>query len=538
MRTGIFLGYMVLLSRVRDLRRVFEYHGAEHKTISCFEAGLPLTPANAQRFSRLHPRCGTSFLLIVMIVAIFVFAPIGLPAWYWLVATRILGVPLIAGISFELIKFAGRNRRRRWVRAVMWPGLKLQLLTTREPDLDQLEVAIAALRRGARAREARGALGGRPGGRRGRRLARRRGAAEAVARSGPLDWVCMIEELVRQIEARFAELGEQMTDPEVISDRERYAEAGRAYSQLEPAAKLAEEWRRARRRGGRRGTARRGGRGHRAARGAERRARADRAARGGDPPGDGRARPQRREERDRRDPGRRGRRRGRAVGRRPLPDAEQVRRAARLADRADGHRRRQVHVRGQGRRRVFGLQVRGRHPPRAAVPQTESQGRIHTSTATVAVLPEAEDVDVQIDPNDLQIDVYRSSGPGGQSVNTTDSAVRITHKPSGIVVSMQDEKSQLQNREKALRVLRARLYERALAEQQAELAADRRSQVGTGDRAEKIRTYNYGERRVTDHRIKLTVHNLDQVLEGELDEFTAALQADEKRRRLEAQAAA
>jgi uncharacterized protein YqhQ len=145
LRTSIFLGYLLLLSRVRDLRRVFEYHGAEHKTISCFEAGLPLTPANAKRFSRLHPRCGTSFLLVVMIVAIFVFAPIGLPAWYWLLATRVLGVPLIAGISFELIKFAGRNRRRRWVRAVMWPGLKLQLLTTREPDVDQLAVAIAAL---------------------------------------------------------------------------------------------------------------------------------------------------------------------------------------------------------------------------------------------------------------------------------------------------------------------------------------------------------------------------------------------------------
>jgi uncharacterized protein YqhQ len=144
-RTAIFLGYMFALSRVRDLRRVFEYHGAEHKTISCYEAGLPLTPANAQRFSRLHPRCGTSFLLVVMIVAIFVFAPIGLPAWYWLVLTRILGVPLIAGISFELIKFAGRNRSRHWVRALMWPGLKLQLLTTREPDLDQLAVAIAAL---------------------------------------------------------------------------------------------------------------------------------------------------------------------------------------------------------------------------------------------------------------------------------------------------------------------------------------------------------------------------------------------------------
>ena len=144
-RTAIFLGYLLLLSRLPDLRRVFEYHGAEHKTISCYEAGLSLTPVNAQRFSRLHPRCGTSFLLVVMIVAIFVFAPIGLPAWYWLLATRVLGVPLIAGISFELIKFAGRNRRKRWVQIVMWPGLKLQLLTTREPDLDQLAVAIASL---------------------------------------------------------------------------------------------------------------------------------------------------------------------------------------------------------------------------------------------------------------------------------------------------------------------------------------------------------------------------------------------------------
>jgi uncharacterized protein YqhQ len=145
LRTTIFLGYLSLLSRLRDLRRLFQYHGAEHKTISCYEAGLPLTPENAQRFSRLHPRCGTSFLLIVMIVAIFLFAPIGLPAWHWLVLSRILGVPLIAGISFEIIKFAGRNRRRGWVRAVMWPGLMLQKLTTREPDREQLAVAIAAM---------------------------------------------------------------------------------------------------------------------------------------------------------------------------------------------------------------------------------------------------------------------------------------------------------------------------------------------------------------------------------------------------------
>jgi len=144
-RTAIFLGYLALLSRLRDLRRVFQYHGAEHKTIACYEAGDELVPERAALYSRLHPRCGTSFLLIVMIVAIFVFAPIGLPAWYWLVATRILGVPLIAGISFEIIKFAGRNRSRAWVRTVMWPGLQLQKLTTREPDHAQLAVAIAAM---------------------------------------------------------------------------------------------------------------------------------------------------------------------------------------------------------------------------------------------------------------------------------------------------------------------------------------------------------------------------------------------------------
>jgi peptide chain release factor 1 len=168
------------------------------------------------------------------------------------------------------------------------------------------------------------------------------------------------------------------------------------------------------------------------------------------------------------------------------------------------------------------------------VPETESQGRIHTSTATVAVMPEAEEVEVEIDPNELKIDVYRSTGPGGQSVNTTDSAVRITHLPTGLVVAMQDEKSQLQNRQKAMRVLRARLYELERAKQQAEAAEARRAQVGSGERAEKIRTYNYPENRVTDHRIHLTQHKLDRVLEGELDEFTEAITAEERRRALEA----
>ncbi|MGH2962146.1 MAG: DUF1385 domain-containing protein [Solirubrobacterales bacterium] len=145
LRTAIFIGYILLISRLPDLRRVFEYHGAEHKTISCFEAGDRLVPERAALYSRLHPRCGTSFLLIVMVLAIFVFAPIGLPEWYWLLLSRILGIPLIAGLSYEVIKWAGRNRHKRWVRAVMWPGLMLQNLTTREPDHDQLEVAIRAL---------------------------------------------------------------------------------------------------------------------------------------------------------------------------------------------------------------------------------------------------------------------------------------------------------------------------------------------------------------------------------------------------------
>jgi peptide chain release factor 1 len=189
-------------------------------------------------------------------------------------------------------------------------------------------------------------------------------------------------------------------------------------------------------------------------------------------------------------------------------------------------------VKGDGAYSVFKFEG-GTHRVQR-VPNTESQGRIHTSTATVAVLPEAEDVDVNLDQGDLEIDTYRSSGPGGQSVNTTDSAVRITHKPTGLVVSMQDEKSQLQNREKAMRVLRARLLEREIAAQQAEQAAERVAQVGTGERAYKIRTYNFPQDRVTDHRVNVTKNNLSAVLDGDLDDFTAALEAEEKRRKLEA----
>jgi peptide chain release factor 1 len=348
----------------------------------------------------------------------------------------------------------------------------------------------------------------------------------------------MIEQLVEQIEARFAEVQRELSDPEVIGDQRRFADAGRAYAKLDTAAKLAERWRRAR----------------------------DDAAGARELIAEDGSDPEPREmlatateeiarleeeirlamvERDPADdknvivevrPGTGGDEAGLFAG-------DLYRMLTKYAERRGfqteplqiGDGTYTFAIKGDGAYSVFKYEG-GTHRVQR-VPETESQGRIHTSTATVAVLPEAEDVDVQISDADLQIDVYRSSGPGGQSVNTTDSAVRVTHKPSGIVVSMQDEKSQLQNREKAMRVLRARLYEQALAEQQAELAADRRSQVGTGERAEKIRTYNFPQGRVTDHRIKHTAHNHEAVLAGELDEFTAALEADEKQRRLAAQAA-
>jgi peptide chain release factor 1 len=344
----------------------------------------------------------------------------------------------------------------------------------------------------------------------------------------------VIEKLVEQIEGRFAELSQQMSDPEVIGDHRRYADVGRAYRALEPANELAQEWRHAS--GDATGARELLSEG---ADDADIRELLDAAE----------SRLEELEEEIRLamvepDPNDEKNvivevRAGAGGEEAGLFAADLFRMLTRYAERrgfktevlstADGDHT--FAIKGNGAYSVFKHEG-GTHRVQR-VPETESQGRIHTSTATVAVLPEAEEVDVQVDQNDLQIDVYRSSGPGGQSVNTTDSAVRITHKPTGLVVSMQDEKSQLQNREKAMRVLRARLLEREVAARQADQAADRKAQVGTGERAEKVRTYNFPQDRVTDHRVKVTKGDVNRVLGGELDDFSAALEADEKRRKLE-----
>jgi peptide chain release factor 1 len=344
----------------------------------------------------------------------------------------------------------------------------------------------------------------------------------------------MVEKLVEQIESRFAELSEQMSDPAVIADRQRYAEVGRAYSHLEPAAELAREWRTT--------ASDAAGAREMLAEGEDAELRellTTSEARLGELEEEIRLAMVEPDPNDEKNvivevrAGTGGEEAGLFAG-------DLYRMLTRYAERrgfkpesmnvADGDYT--FGITGNGAYSVFKFEG-GTHRVQR-VPETESQGRIHTSTATVAVLPEAEEVEVAIDPNDLQIDVYRSSGPGGQSVNTTDSAVRITHKPTGLVVSMQDEKSQLQNRDKAMRVLRARLLEQELATQQAEVAAERVAQVGTGERAYKIRTYNFPQDRVTDHRVKLTKGEVARVLAGELDDFTAALEAEEKRLKLEA----
>ena len=353
----------------------------------------------------------------------------------------------------------------------------------------------------------------------------------------------MIEKLLDQVESRFADLEGQMGDPEVIADRRLYAEVGREYSRLEPVHLLARQYRvLSDDLEGARELIEEGA-GDEDLKRVVREAPAELEALAeqirlemveGDPNDDKNVIVEIRA-------GTGGDEAAIFAGdlykmltRYALERGFSTETLSQSPAEQGGFKEVTFEVAGAGAFSVFKFEG-GTHRVQR-VPETESQGRIHTSTATVAVLPEAEEVEVEIDPSDLQVDVYRSSGPGGQSVNTTDSAVRLTHLPTGIVVSMQDEKSQLQNREKAMRVLRARLYERQLEEQQAAIASERKAQVGSGMRSEKIRTYNFPQGRVTDHRIKLTSHDLDGVLDGGLSGFTEALAAEEKRQLLEAQA--
>jgi peptide chain release factor 1 len=346
-----------------------------------------------------------------------------------------------------------------------------------------------------------------------------------------------IENLVVELERSYSEAQERMSDPAVFSDRAAAAQAGRRLKELEGPHKLAQEWR--------------------AAQEEASDARADAELRELLPEIEERL--ERLEEELKlalveRDPNDAKDviveiRQGVGGDEAAIWAGDVFRMLTRYAERrgfkweilgsnpneTGGYKEITFAVKGDGAYSVFKWEG-GTHRVQR-VPETESQGRIHTSTGTVAVMAEAEEVEVEIDPNDLKIDVYRSTGPGGQSVNTTDSAVRITHLPTGLVVAMQDEKSQLQNKTKALRVLRARLYELERQRQDAEVAAARRSQIGGGERSEKIRTYNFPENRVTDHRVKVTVHRLEAVLGGELDDFTEALAAEDRRRALEAAAA-
>ena len=343
----------------------------------------------------------------------------------------------------------------------------------------------------------------------------------------------MIEELVSELERSYGEAQERMSDPAIFSDRRAAAEAGRRLKELEGPARLAQEWRQAR----------------------EDLGAAQDDAELASLVGEYEREVRRLEEELRvalveRDPNDERDviveiRQGVGGDEAAIWAGDLFRMLTRYAERrafssevlgsnpneTGGYKEVTFSVKGDGAYSVFEWEG-GTHRVQR-VPETESQGRIHTSTATVAVMPEADEVEVEIDQNDLKIDVYRSTGPGGQSVNTTDSAVRVTHLPTGITVAMQDEKSQLQNKTKALRVLRARLLEAERKRQEEELSATRRSQIGGGERSEKIRTYNFPENRVTDHRIKLTLHRLDAVLAGELDEFTEALGGEERRRALE-----
>ena len=460
-RVALFLGYLAAISRMEDIQRVFMYHGAEHKCINCVEHGLELNVENVLKSSREHKRCGTSFLMYVIVISIIFFMFIRVDSPVLKIVIRLLLIPVIAGVSYEIIRLAGKSDNKL-VNLISKPGLMLQHLTTREPDV----AADAA---------------------KFQKLMKEQAELQPIA-DAYKDYKTQkqtIEESLMLLEEESDEEMREMLKEELSDAKKRVEELEQELKVLllpkdpNDDKNVIVEFR---------------------------------AGAGGDEAALFTA----------------------EICRMYIKYAESRGWKTELTSADEngigGFKDATLLINGAGAYSRMKYES-GTHRVQR-VPETESGGRIHTSTMTVAIMPEVDDVEVQIDPKDYKFDVFRASGNGGQCVNTTDSAVRLTHFPSGIVISCQDEKSQLKNKDKALKILRARLYDLEQQKQHDEMAELRKSQVGTGDRSEKIRTYNFPQGRVTDHRIKLTLYKLDAIMNGDLDEIIDSLIAADQAAKL------
>ena len=549
-RVAIFLGYLWVIGRSPDIRRVFQYHGAEHMTIHALEAGDPLTVGEVRKYPTAHQRCGTEFLVVVILLSIIAFSFVGRQAPLVMIASRILLIPVIAAVGYEILRFGARHRKNPVVKVLLYPGLLVQKITTKQPTDDMIEVAIVSMEQALdrRRRSGPSRLGRlraatdapRAGG--GSRRGRADCPADHDRSTGPDRTDRPATRAMSDLDAKLAEVARQYDEiqadlslPETSTDPAAIRRLGQELSRLEP---VVEAFRRLE-----------------ATRAELIGARELRDA----SDADDEMRTMARDEIERleadetrlleelkvlllpRDPND-GRdvimelRGGAGGDEAALFAAELYRMYIRYAERhrftpeilslnetgIGGIKEAIIQIHGDGA--YSRLKFEGGVHRVQRIPATESSGRIHTSTVTVVVLPEVDEVEIEIDEvRDLRIDVKRASGPGGQSVNTTDSAVRVTHLPTGLVVEIQDEKSQHKNKAKAISVLRSRLYDLQQQKQRAADSVARRSMIGAGDRSDKIRTYNFPQDRVTDHRIGKTVHNLPNVMDGDLDDLIDAL---------------